>query len=56
MKNVSPWGSRDLRAETIRDDIAIRLRPICSHLTDEDFSALIERMVTAQLLRERRAQ
>ena len=59
MKTVlsSPSGepSPDVRAEKIRDEIANRLRHICANLTDEDFSALIEKMTNLQLRGERRA-
>ena len=44
----------DARAERIRLDIATRLRAICHNLTDEDFSALVEKMTKVQLRGERR--
>ena len=28
-----------------RDDLTTRLRRVCSHLSDEDFSSLLDRMV-----------
>ena len=59
MKRVTASGSperdRDVRAETIRSDLAKRLRPVCRNLTDEDFCALIERMTKVQLRAERRS-
>ena len=47
---------RKLRGEAIRVDIARRLRKACSHLSDEEFATLIERMVKVQLGSERRAR
>ena len=44
----------DARAEKIRLDIATRLRDICHNLTDEEFSALVEKMTNVQLKGERR--
>lgn len=42
-------SSRDRRAETIRNDIAARLRPVCRSMSDEEFFALIEQMTQVQL-------
>ena len=53
--SASGQSAPDVRAERIRDDIAKRLRPICSNLTDEEFCALIEQMTNVQLRGERRA-
>jgi hypothetical protein len=47
---------RRLRGEAIRVDIARRLRKACSHLSDEEFATLIERMVNVQLGSERRTR
>ena len=44
----------DARTERIRLDIATRLRAICHNLTDEDFSALVDKMTNVQLRGERR--
>ena len=44
----------DARAERIRFDIAARLRGICHNFTDEEFSALIDKMTSVQLRGERR--
>ena len=52
----SDESSPDVRAEKIREDIAKRLRPICANLTDDDFSALVEKMTNVQLRSERRPQ
>jgi hypothetical protein len=42
------------RHEAIRKDIAHRLRQSCSHLSDEEFTALVEKMLKVQLAGERR--
>ena len=41
------------RHEDIRKDIAQRLRKACSHLNDEDFAALVQKIVKVQLKSER---
>jgi hypothetical protein len=41
------------RHEDIRRDIAQRLRKACSHLSDEDFAALVHKIVKVQLKSER---
>jgi hypothetical protein len=42
------------RRKAIRDDLALRLRNACSHLSDEEFSALVDQMAECQLRSERR--
>lgn len=42
------------RKETIRDDIAKRLRHVCSHLSDQEFSKLVDTMADQKLKGERR--
>jgi hypothetical protein len=42
------------RHEVIRKDIAQRLRKSCSHLSDEEFVALVEKLLKVQLKGERR--
>lgn len=44
------------RTETLRADIGRRLRKACSHLSEEDFAALVEKMITVQLGGERRSR
>lgn len=46
--------NRSLRKETIRADLVRRLRNVCAHLSDEDFSHLIDMMVDRQIRSERR--
>ena len=44
------WDEQQkLRAKSIRDDISKRLRRVCSHLSDEDFAALVDQMTKNQL-------
>lgn len=51
------WGEeRDLRAKRIREDIAKRLRRACSHLSDEEFAALVDKMTKTQLHFEGRSR
>jgi hypothetical protein len=45
-----------IRHEDIRKDIATRLRKACSHLTEEDFAALVLRIVKVQLKSEGRSR
>ena len=45
---------RDLRTQAIRTDIAKRLRRACSHLSDEEFSVLVEKMTNEQMRGEGR--
>jgi hypothetical protein len=47
---------RNARRESIRADITRRLRKACSHLGDEEFANLIEKMVNVQLRSERGAR
>jgi hypothetical protein len=42
------------RKEIIRDDIARRLRHICSHLSEADFKQLVDSMTEQKLKGERR--
>jgi hypothetical protein len=42
------------RHEALRKDIAARLRKSCSHLSDAQFEALVEKMLKVQLNGERR--
>lgn len=41
------------RQETIRADVAQRLRKACSHLSDEAFAVLVGKIVEVQLKSER---
>ena len=55
--NNSPFGEdryNSLRKETIRADLIRRLRNVCAHLSEEDFSRLMDVMVERQLKSERR--
>ena len=47
---------RKARQETLRRDIACRLRKGCSHLNDEDFATLVDKIVKVQLAGEGRAR
>lgn len=38
-----------LRTEKVRSDISARLRKACSHLSEEDFNTLVEKMIRVQL-------
>lgn len=40
------WDKRQL--EILKQEIADRLRPVCEHVTDEEFSQLIERIARVQ--------
>jgi hypothetical protein len=42
------------RHEALRQDISARLRNSCSHLSEEEFAALVEKMLKVQLKGERR--
>jgi hypothetical protein len=46
----------NIRHESIRKDIANRLRKACSHLNDEDFAALVQEIVKVQLKSEGRSR
>ena len=54
--NLQPGEDRyhALRRETIRADLVRRLRAVCAHLSDDDFSGLVDVMVERQLKGERR--
>lgn len=41
------------RRDSIRDDIAKRLRNVCSHLSDAEFKKLVETMADQKLKGER---
>lgn len=45
-----------IRHEAIRKDIATRLRKACDHLSDDDFAALVHRIVKVQLMSERHSR
>jgi len=38
----------------VREDIARRLRPVCSNFSDEEFEKLVSLMAARQVKRERR--
>jgi hypothetical protein len=38
-----------VRTEKVRSDISARLRKACSHLSEEEFNALVEKMIRVQL-------
>ncbi len=53
------FGSEDdayhsTRKETIRADLARRLRNICANLSEEEFCKLVEKMTSQQMRSERR--
>lgn len=49
-------GSVDeARRDRIRDDIARRVRASCSHLAEDEFGQLVEKMTDRQIKGERRA-
>ena len=41
------------RRDSVRDDIAKRLRKVCSHLSDAEFQKLVEAMTDQKLKGER---
>jgi hypothetical protein len=47
---------KTIRTEKLRTDISGRLRKACSHLSDEDFATLVEKMVMVQIGGESRAR
>jgi hypothetical protein len=47
--------ARKARHDMIRADIARRLRKACSYLGDEEFAALVDKIVEVQLKSERGA-
>ena len=50
----SPGGLQSPRKVKVRDDIAQRLRRICSDLPETEFQALVDEMAERQLKGERR--
>jgi hypothetical protein len=50
----SPEGFQSPRKTKVRDDIAQRLRRICSDLPETEFQALVDEMAERQLKSERR--
>jgi hypothetical protein len=50
----SPSGLQSPRKTKVRDDIAQRLRRICSDLPETEFQALVDEMAERQLKGERR--
>lgn len=51
-----PEQDYGVRQEDIRKDVAKRLRKACRHLSDEDFAALVEKIVKVQLKSEGRSR
>lgn len=41
------------RREIIRDDIAKRIRRVCTHLSDQEFATLVEAMADQKIRGER---
>jgi hypothetical protein len=48
-----PTPERNARQEAIRADVSKRLRKACSHLSDEAFAKLVDKIVGVQLKAER---
>ena len=46
----------DLRAKTIRNDLAARLKNACSYLSEEEFRVLLDKMTRVQLGGEGRSK
>lgn len=46
-------AERSARQEAIRADVAKRLRKACSHLSDDAFALLVDKIVSVQLRAER---
>ena len=46
----------DLRAKTIRSDLAARLKNACSYLSEEEFRVLLDKMTRVQLGGEGRSK
>lgn len=42
------------REKAVRDDIARRLKPVCSNFSDDEFQKLVAVMADRQVKRERR--
>ena len=43
-----------LREKAVREDIARRLKPVCSNFSDDEFEKLVSVMADRQVKRERR--
>ncbi len=43
-----------LREKAVREDIARRLKPVCSNFSDDEFQKLVAVMADRQVKRERR--
>jgi len=55
-RSREPTSGRDrTRREVIRDDIARRIRRVCAHFSEEDFSALVDKMTERQIRSEHRS-
>jgi len=51
---VDPPDDRPLsREEAVRSDLAKRLRRVCAHLSEEEFSELVHKMAERQIRGER---
>jgi hypothetical protein len=50
----SQHESRSARRDNIRDDLALRLRHVCSHLAEPDFQALVSTMTEQKLRSEQK--
>lgn len=55
-RRTSADQDRKARHEALRKDIAGRLRKGCSHLNDEEFATLVDKIVKVQLAGERRSR
>lgn len=42
------------REQTVRDDVARRLRPVCADLPEDDFMELVRQIAERQIRQERR--
>jgi hypothetical protein len=47
---------KNVRFEMVKQDIASRLKKVCSNFTDEDFAILVERMAWTQIRSESRSR
>jgi hypothetical protein len=43
-----------LREKSVREEIAVRLRPVCAQFSEEEFTHLVEKMAQRKLRDERR--
>jgi hypothetical protein len=43
-----------VREKAVRDDIARRVRPMCSHCSEEEFKELVRKMADRQVRSERK--